>query len=146
MSIFFQRDSLDQSENSRREFFSDEIAALLQSIKRPRWTRASLLYLARSLLILSLLASIVFGSHLIWQSNTGFEPTPHTARHQAVSESELASENTAATSLQSTVFSSDSEQMLVFASVIFGFLIVGCGTAACLLLASRRYVYRRWMN
>ena len=146
MPTFFQRNPLDQLEHARRELFSDEIAALFQSMNRPRWTRDSLLYLARSLLVLSLLASIFFGSYLIWQSNTNFEETPRPVKHQAVSESELVKENIAVPSVQNTPFAADSERVLVFASVIFGFSIVGCGMANCLLIASRRYISRHRIN
>ena len=144
MSSFFKRDSSERLESARRETLSDELAALLQSIQRPRFTRDSVLRFLRLLLILSLLATIVFGAHLVWQPEAqAGEAAVSSQEYAAEAAPQSASGSEGSYALEVTE-REDSLLIGVFVQFMLGLLAVGFIAIACLIIAGRRYARHRW--
>ena len=145
MSSFFKRNLSDQSKNTRREMFSDELAALLQSMQRPRFTRDGGLRFLRFLLILSLLATIIFGAHLVWRPEAPAEEaaiSSQTSMAEATSQNAIGSETNYA--LEITEQEKDSLLIGFFVQFVFGLLAVGFIAVTSLVVAGRCYVRHRW--
>ena len=146
MSSFFKRDSSEQLESTRRELLSDEFAALLQSMQRPRFTRDSVLRFFRFLLILSLLATIVFGAHLIWRPEAPAEEAGISSQKYVV-ETILPDTSSNENSYALEVTEQEKDLLLVgfFVQFMLGLLAICFIAVVCLVIAGRRYTRHRWL-